>query len=340
VVFLGTIGTRPCDLDPLVRNLQSQAPPLLFVYEAGPCGSWLSRDLTKTHLVCWVVAPSLIPQQPGDRVKTDRRDAMPRARLMRSGELTPVSVPAVADEAIRDRDRAREEASRALKAAKNRLKAFLLRQDSRYEGRATWGPAHRRWLSAVVCPTPAQHMVCQEDVRAVTAHRERLQRLEQALPAQVNAWRLPPVVEALHALRGVPLTGAVTTVAALADLTRVDTPKHLMNFLGLIPSEDSPGARRRQGAITTAGTTPARRALVEGAWASRSPATVSRPLHLRLAQQPKAIQDSSWNAQGSLCQRDRRLLAHGTQAHQVVVAMARELVGCLWAMAKQVVVTP
>ena len=225
VVFLGTIGTRQCDIDTLVRKLQSKAPHLLFVYEAGPCGYWLYRYLTKKHLVCWVVAPALIPKKPGDRVKTDRRDAMQLARLMRSGDLTPVYVPEVADEAIRDLARAREDAIRDLKAAKNRLKAFLLRQDIRYEGRATWGPAHLRWLSAVVCPTPAQQIVFQEYVRAVTEHSERLQRLEQALHEQVKSWRLQPVVAALQALRGVQFTGAVTTVADLGDLTRFDHPR-------------------------------------------------------------------------------------------------------------------
>jgi transposase len=340
VVFLGTIGTRQCDIDTLVRKLQSKAPHLLFVYEAGPCGYWLYRYLTKKHLVCWVVAPSLIPKKPGDRVKTDRRDAMQLARLMRSGDLTPVYVPEVEDEAIRDLARAREDAIRDLKAAKNRLKAFLLRQDIRYEGRATWGPAHLRWLSEVVCPTPAQQMVFQEYVRAVTEHSERLQRLEQALPEQVTSWRLQPVVEALQALRGVQFTVAVTTVAELGDLTRFDNPKQLMKFLGLIPSEYSTGERRRQGSITKAGNTHARRALVEGAWAYRYPAKVSRHLQLRLEQQPKAIQDISWKAQGRLCKRYRRLLAHGKHANQVVVAIARELVGFMWAIAKQVTVAP
>jgi transposase len=144
VVFLGPIGTRQCDIDTLVRKLQSKAPHLLFVYEAGPCGYWLYRYLTKKHLLCWVVAPSLIPKKPGDRVKTDRRDAVQLARLMRSGDLTPVYVPEVEDEAIRDLARAREDTMRDLKAAKNRLNAFLLRQDIRYEGRAPWGPAYLR----------------------------------------------------------------------------------------------------------------------------------------------------------------------------------------------------
>ena len=161
VVSLGTIGTRQCDIDTLIRKRQSKATHLVFVYEAGPCGSWLSRYLAKKDDVCWVVAPSLMPNKAGDRVKTDRRDAMQLARLMRSGALTPVYVPAVDEEAIRDLRRAREETLRDLQAAKLRLKAFVLRHDIRSTGRATWRPAHLRWLRAVVCPTPAQPMVFQ-----------------------------------------------------------------------------------------------------------------------------------------------------------------------------------
>jgi transposase len=340
VTYLGTIGTRQCDIDQLIRKMQSKAKYLVFVYEAGPCGYWLYRYLTKQGHVCYVVAPSLIPKKAGDRVKTDRRDAVQLARLMRSGDLTPVYVPQVADEAIRDLSRAREDALRDLKAAKFRLKAFLLRHDSRYTGRASWGPAHLRWLAEVVCPTPAQQIVFQEYVRAVTEHTERLQRLEQELHEQVQSWRLHPVVEALQALRGVQFTVAVTTVAELGDLSRFDNPRQLMKFLGLIPSEYSSAERRRQGSITKAGNTHARRALVEGAWAYRYPAKVSRHLQLRLETQPKAIQDISWKAQVRLCKRYRRLMARGKHANQVVVAIARELVGFMWAIAKQVTVTP
>jgi transposase len=339
VTFLGTIGTRQVDIDQLVRKLQSKAQHLVFVYEAGPCGSWLYRYLTKQDHLCWVVAPSLMPKKPGDRVKTDRRDAVQLARLMRSGDLTPVYVPTVEDEAMRDLSRAREDALRDLKAAKFRLKAFLLRHDIRYTGAANWGPAHLRWLAEVVCPTPAQQIVFQAYVRAVTEHTERLGRLEQELQEQVTAWRLHPVVEALQALRGVQFTVAVTTVAELGDLTRVDNPRQLMSFLGLIPSEYSSGERRRQGALTKAGNTHARRALVEGAWAYRDPAKVSRHIQLRLEEQPTAIQDISWKAQVRLCNRFRRLMARGKNAHQVVVAIARELVGFMWAIAKQVPVT-
>jgi transposase len=228
VTYLGTIGTRQCDIDQLVRTLHAKAKHLVFVYEAGPCGSWLYRYLTKKGHHCWGVAPSLIPQKAGDRVNTDRRDAIQLARLMRSGDLTPVDVPAVEDEAIRDLSRAREDAIADLKAAKFRLNAFLLRHDIRYTGRATWGPAHLRWLAEVVCATPAQQIVFQEYVRAVTEHTARLQRLVQELPEQVTSWRLHPVVEALEALRGVQCTVAVTIVAELGDLTRFENPRQLM----------------------------------------------------------------------------------------------------------------
>ena len=186
VTYLGTIGTRQCDIDQLVRKMPSKAKHLVFVYEAGPCDYWLYRYLRKKDSDCWVAAPSLIPQKAGDRVKTDRRDAVQLARLARSGDLTAVYVPKVEDKAIRDLTRAREDTISDLKDTKCRLKAFLLRHDIRYTGRANWGPAHLRWLSEVVCSTPAQQIVFQAYVRAVNEHTERLQRLEQALQAQVK----------------------------------------------------------------------------------------------------------------------------------------------------------
>jgi transposase len=269
VVFLGTIGTRQCDIDKLIRKLQAKGKRLHLVYEAGPCGYWLYRYLTKQGLECWVVAPSQIPKKAGDRVKTDRRDAVQLARLLRSGDLTPVYVPAVEDEAIRAVVRAREDARKDLKAAKVRLKAFLLRQDIRYEGRATWGPAQLRWLANVVCPTPAQQLVFQDYVRAVSEQTERLQRVEAELPALGQSWRWAPVVEAIQALRGVQFIAAVTLIAELGDLSRFENPRQLRSYLGLVPSEHTSGERRRQGSITKTGNSPARRVLVEGAWAYR-----------------------------------------------------------------------
>src|SRR5256712_1799579 len=335
VVPLGTIGTRQKDIDALVRKLQGKGKQLHFVYEAGPCGYWLYRYLTKQKLTCWVVAPSCIPKKASDRVKTDRRAALQLARLLRSGDLTPVYIPSVEDEAIRDVVRAREDALKDGKTAKVRLKAFLLRQDMRYEGRANWGPAHLRWLANVVCPTPAQQIVFQEYVRAVSEHTERLQRLEAELPALVQSWRWAPVVEAIQALRGVQFIAAVTLIAELGELTRFENPRQLISYLGLTPSEHTSGERRRQGSITKTGNSHARRVLVEGAWAYRYPAKVSRHLQLRLEQVPKTIQDISWKAQVRLCKRYRRLVARGKQVNQVVVAIAREMAAFVWAIARE-----
>jgi transposase len=340
VVSLGNSGTRQCDIDQLIRKMQSKSKHLVFVYEAGPCGYWLYRYLTKKGHVCWVVAPSLTPKTPGDRVKTHRRDAIKLARLMRSGALTPVYVPQVEDEAMRDLCRAREDVIRDLKTATFRLQAFLLRHDIRYTGQATWSPAHLRWLSAVVCPTPAQQIVFQEYVRAITDHTERLARLEPELTEHVQTWRLTPVVDALQALRGVQCTVAVTTVAELGDLTRFDNPRQLMHSLSLTPSEYSTGERRQQGGITKTGNSPARRALMEGAWASRYPAKVSRHLQLRLEKVSTPIQDISWKAQIRLCKRYRQLSARGKKANQVVVAIARALRAFMRAIAQEVPLTP
>jgi transposase len=319
-----------------MRKLQAKGKKLHFGYEAGPCGYGRYRDLTKQNLKCWVGAPSQIPQTAGDRGKTDRRAAVQLARLLRSGELTPVYVPAVADEAIGDLVRAREDRLKEGKAATARLMAFLLRQDIRYEGRAHWGPAQLRGLAKVVCPTPAPPLVCQEYVRAVSEHQERRQRLEEELPAQVKTWRWAPVVDTIHALRGVQCTVAVTLIAELGDLSRFDTPRQLMSYRGLTPSAPPMGERRRQGSITKTGNSHARRALIEGAWAYRSPAKVSRHLPLCPEKVPKVIQALSWKAQVRLCKRYRRLMARGKNANQVVVAIAREMAAFVWAIARTV----
>jgi transposase len=170
VISLGAIGPRQCDIDTLIRKLQAKGATLVFVYEAGACGYWLYRYLTRKGFACHVVAPSLIPRKPGDRVKTDRRDAMTLARLMRSGDLSAIYVPRIEDEALRDLSRGRDDAMEDLKRSKRRLKSFLL-----------------RWLSEVVCPIPAQQIVFQEYVRAVTEQHERLRRLERELHDAVKA---------------------------------------------------------------------------------------------------------------------------------------------------------
>ena len=235
--------------------------------------------------------------------------------------------------------RAREETSRALKAAQCRLNAWRLRPDIRSTGQATWGPAPRRGLSAVACAPPAQPRGFQAEVRAVDEPTARLPRLAQALPEQGHTRRLQPGGEALHALRGGPGPVAVPVSADLGDRPRVDHPRQRMRDLGLTPAEDASGERRRQGSITTTGPTQARHALAEGAWASRSPANVSRHRQLRLEKRPNTAQDLSWKAHGRLCPRSRRLSARGNHPHQVVGALARDLVAVRGAMANEVPVT-
>jgi transposase len=221
--------------------VQSKSKQLVFVYEAGPCGSWLSRSLTKQGSGCWVVAPSVMPTKAGARVQTDRRDALPLARLLGSGDLTPVSVPAVDDAAIRDLSRARKETLRALQAATWRLTAFWLRHAIRSPGRAHWRPAHLRWLSKVLCPTPAPHMALQAYGQTVTEQTARLGRLDLARHEQGPPWRRSPVGEARQALRGVQCTGTVTMGAALGDLPRCEHPRQRMHDLGRTPSAYASG---------------------------------------------------------------------------------------------------
>jgi transposase len=333
-VYLGAIGTRQADLDKLIRRLQAKTPTLVFAYEAGPCGYTLHRDLTGQGFDCHVVAPSLIPKKPGDKVKTDRRDAVELARLLRSGDLTRVYVPTVEDEALRDLCRARDAARLTLKNAKLRLKSFLLRLGLHYVGRADWNAAHRRYLAKVVCPTPAQQIVFQETLGAVDEQVDRLGRLEAELRECGATWRLYPVVQALQALRGVQWLVAITVVAELGDLTRFDSPRQLAAFVGLIPSEYSSGPARRQGGITKA-----RRALIEAAWAYRHPAKVSQHIQTRIDVLPKPIQAIGWKAQVRLCKRFRRLTARGKHPNVAVTAIARELIAFMWAIAKEVAVT-
>jgi transposase len=335
VVALGTIGTRQGALDQLIRPLHSKATALVCVYAAGPCGYGRYRDLTQPGQDGWVVAPAFMPNKAGHRGNTDRRDARPLARLMRSGDLTPVSLPQVEDDARRDLSRARADSMRDRKAAQYRLKAVLLRQDMRETGQANGSPAPLGWLAEVGCPTPAQQIVFPEYVRAVTEHSDRLQRLAQALQARGKTWRLAPVGEALQALRGGQVTVAVTTVAERGDRTRLTNPKQLMSYLGLTPSEDSSGPRRAQGGIPKTGQSHARRALLEGAWAYRSPAKGSRPRQRRLQQLPNPMQDRRWKAQGRLRKRDRQRMARGNHANHVVVALARDGVAFVGAIARE-----
>ncbi len=336
-IYLGPIGTRQCDIEKMVRQLHSRAPQLRFVYEAGPCGYWLQRLLQRRGEQCMVVAPSLIPRKSGDRVKTDRRDAVMLGRLLRSGDLKPVYVPRPEDESVRDLCRLRQALVGDLNAAKRRLKSFMLRHDLRYyEGRVGWTAAHLRTLATNSPEDPAQKIVYQEHVAAIPHLLERLALIEAELREHARSWRLAPLVQAYQAMRGVQFHVGVTVAAELGDLTRFDKARQVMAYVGLHPSEHSSGGTRRRGGIAKSGNPHARRALIEAAWSYRHRARVSRQIQLRQEQLPEHIRQIAWKAQVRLCKRFRRMAAAGKHRNLVVTAIARELVAYLWAIAKEV----
>lgn len=268
----GQIGGDLASLDKAVRKLQSTGRKLLFVYEAGPCGYTIYRHLTAKGFDCKVVAPSQTPKKPGDRVKTDRRDATSLARLDRAGELTYVHVPTPEDEAMRDLIRAREDAKRAEVRARQQLQALLLRNGINYAGKTSWTPAHERWIARLKLPLPAQQVAFQEYVSAINEAAARVQRLTAQILELLPDWKWAPVVEALQALRGVAQLTAIITVAEIGDISRFQSARQLMSYLGLVPSEHSTGKRRKLGEITKAGNSHVRRVLVESAWAYSHPA--------------------------------------------------------------------
>jgi transposase len=333
VRFYGTIDGDLESLHKVVRKLQSTGSTLRFVYEAGPCGYDIYRSLTKQGLDCIVVAPSKIPRKSGDRIKNDRRDALNLARLHRSGELTAVYVPLEEDEAMRDLTRGREDAVDALRVARQVLLAFILRHGYRYSGRSYWSKAHWNWIADIKMPHRGQQIVLQEYVHAVQEQAERTQRLTQQIQELAPQWYLAPLVKALQALRGVSLIVAATTVAEIGDLTRFDSAKQIMAYLGLVPSEHSSGGTIKRGSITKTGNGHVRRVLVEAAHAYSHPARESRALLARLDGLPPEIRIIAWKAQLRLCGRFKKLMARGKNRNKVITAIARELAAFMWAIA-------
>lgn len=335
----GQIGGERAALEKALRKLESSGGELHFVYEAGPCGFWIERCIRARGHVCWVVSPSLIPKKSGERIKTDRRDSEKIARMARAGELEPIYVPAEIDEAVRDLVRSRDDAIIAQRRARQQLQALLLRNEIRYVGKCAWTQAHRRWLAQLKLPQPVQQIAFEEYVDAVVVAGSRIERLTRAIEQVVAGWRFAPVVARLQALRGVQFVHAVTILSELGDLARFTEPRQLMAYLGLVPSENSSGERRAQGAITKSGNHFARRALIEAAWAYQHPARVTPIIARRQTGLPKAARDIAWKAQLRLCPRFRKLCARRLNKNKVVVAIARELAGFVWAMAKDVKLT-
>ena len=333
--FRGEIPNEPKAIDKLVRQLSQRfdGQPLLFSYEAGPCGYGLYHQVQASGHDCEVVAPSLIPRRAGDRIKTDRRDAQMLARLSRSGDLTPVWVPTPEQEAIRDLTRAREDMKAIELKARQRLSAFLLRHGKVYRGKSKWLPSHFRWLETVRFDTPVQQIVLEEYIDAVKGAQRRVAGLEKQMEAALPSWSLAPVAEALMAMRGISLITAMTVLAELGDISRFDSPRQLMAYLGLVPSEHSTGGSRRQGGITKTGNGHVRRVLVEAAWSYRFPARKTRIIQQRAERTSPTVQAIAWEAQKRLCGRYRRLAATGKVKQLVTTAVARELAGFLWAIA-------
>lgn len=336
VKFYGDIGAAPASVAVLLRKLGKPGVRLRFCYEAGPTGYELYRQIRAAGHDCVVAAPSLIPTRPGDRVKTNRRDAVSLARFHRAGELTPVWVPDRSHEAMRDLVRAREAAVDARKRARQHLQSFLLRHGRVYAGSKPWTRAHAGWLCDQTFDHPAHHIVLAEYRRAIEETEVRLNRLTEQLAEAARDWSLAPVIEAYQAMRGVSLITAVTFAVEIGDVQRFDNPRKLMAYLGLVPSEASTGERVQRGGITKAGSSRARRVLVEGAWTYRYPARTSRLLDARQINVPQTVRDIAWKAQIRLCGRYRKLSAAGKLQTVIVTAIAREMAAFLWAIGRHV----
>lgn len=335
VRYYGKIDNNMNQLNKVIRKLISKGTVLRFAYEAGPCGYGIYRYLTNNDIDCIVVAPSKIPQPSGNRLKNDKRDCLTLARLHRAGELTPVYVPTEEDEALRDLVRAREDAARMLRTAKQQLGAFLLRHDVLYSGKTKWTKAHFNWLADISMPHPAQQIVLQEYIDTLTDCSNRVQRLTEQVRQQSQQSRLCELIKALQSMRGISHVVAATIAAELGDLTRFANPEKLMAFLGLIPSEHSSGERVNKGSITKTGNRHVRKALVEAAHAYRFPARKSKAIRKRQEELPKGVIDISWKAQCRLCTRYQYLMAQGKKANVAKTAIAREIVGFSWAIAME-----
>jgi transposase len=332
----GEIANKPKTVAKLVERLNQEfdGEVLLFCYEAGPCGYGLYRQLLALGHDCQVVAPSLIPRKPGERIKTDRRDARKLAQALRSGDLTAVWVPDEEQEAMRDLTRARDDLKAQERKARQQLNAYVLRQGHAWPSNKTrWTQTHYNWLESLRFAHDWQQVVLQEYIDAAKAGSNRVADITAQMERVLPQWSLAPVVDSLVALRGIDTLAAMVLLAELGDISRFDSPKQLMAYLGLVPSEHSSGGRRRQGAITKTGNSHARRMLVESAWSYRFPARQTAHLKRKAANASDEAKAIAWRAQKRLCGRYRTLLQAGKNTKQTTVAIARELTGFIWDIA-------
>jgi len=330
------VATVPHELRAVLKQLKKLAAPaqLRCCYEAGPTGFGLYRALNEAGVECVVVAPSLVPKQAGDRVKTDARDAIKLARFLRSGDLTVVHVPDAQTEAMRDLERARECAKRAERTARHALSKFLLRHGCNYSGKS-WSQRHLDWIRTVHFESEAQQRVLVSYLHAVEQATERVAQLTRDIEELVETWSLKPLVKALQALRGIRLVTAVTVAAELGEMSRFVTAPQLMAYIGLVPSEHSSGGSVKRGAITRTGNQHVRKALVESAWSYRFRASMSYEIRRRNEGVSEEVRAIAWKAQERLHRRYQRLVGRGKSKQQTVTAIARELAGFIWAIGRQ-----
>lgn len=325
------LANEPQAVRRLIRKLERESPgPVRVCYEAGPGGYALQRQLTTPRVACQVIAPALIPRKPGERIKTNRRDARKLAELFRAGLLTEVQPPTPEDEAVRDLARARDDAREDLQRARHRLGKLLLRRGLHYSGR-NWTKPHRRWIASLAWTQPAERVVVDDYVLAIDHLEARLIELDAKLAeiAETDPYREP--VGWLRCFRGIDTLTAMLILAELHDFRRFQAPDALMAYLGLVPGENSTGEKHRRGPITRTGNALVRRVLVEAAWHYRHRPGVGVALTRRRKGQPGRVIAIADKAQQRLCRRFRRLAEHHKPAPKIAVAIARELAGFLWA---------
>ena len=337
-----SLGVIPNCFEAIRRLVKKLGPAstLRCCYEAGPCGYVLYWQLAKLGVRCEVVAPTLIPTKAGDRVKTDRRDAVKLARSYRSGDLTAVWVPDAAHEALRDLVRAREAAKKDQLRARHRLGKFLLRRGLRPAHKMkAWGVYYMKWVETLQFEHAAQEATFVDYLHEVRHAAERIERLEKSLDQAVEKMphAMKAVVDALQALRGVAKLTAVTVVAEIGQISRFDRPRQLMGYSGLVPSEHSSGGpgHIRRGGITRTGNTHLRRVLVEAAWCYRHRPCNSEKLRARQKGLTVEVKAIAWKAQHRLHSRYWKLAAR-RKPQQATTAIARELLGFVWAIGMEV----
>jgi transposase len=331
---LGTIANREDSIRKLIKRLGSPEH-LHACYEAGPTGYVLYWQLTQLGVECAVVAPTLVPTKAGDRVKTDRRDALKLARSHRSDDLTAVWVPDGDSEALRDLVRAREAAKQDQLRARHRLSKFLLRTGRRPAvGMKAWTEPYMAWVRQVGFERASQQATLLDYLHEVDHMAARVKRLEQTITEAVKlaSPEVQEVVKGLQALRGIAEISAVTIVAELGQISRFDTARQLMGYSGAVPSEDSSGKRKQRGSITKTGNAHLRRIVVEAAWSYRHRPAIGPRLRKRLEGVPEPIKEIAWKAQVRLSKRYARLAAAGKDQRKIITAVGRELVGFIWAI--------